>query len=500
MAVRKQSAAVRTQSGPGEVAGPQIVNGLQTFLAGFLAKAPVGGAGMELLVNEEEISVDPAETTVYSTKKLLPAASILLGVTARVTEEILDEVYAVGGMSIAGVGVLDEEFMIDNQGFVFKHGRIGQGWINGVASPYAVGQVAVSGPAALEDTLTVGDQTYTVKPIRTGAGEVTGLTSPYATGTFEVGGAVTADTETFTIGTTVYTFKAARTGAGEVTVGVTPAETAANMIAAINLDQSAEVVASLVPETTTVLVTAVAAGAPGLLALAETTANVLVSGAFLAYPDVVTASDLVDNLIAAINLDQSDEVVATRPDLQQDILALRAVAEGAPGELATVATGAVIYCAEATLLLPVMDTATLRANIITAINLDLADRVVASEGVAPEDIVLTSLVSGTPGAWAITNEGPLTNITFTDFELPSNDLSWTMGDEDTPDRFGTALDNRLGAQVVYTGHWDTPAFEQEMASSIGITTSATPFTGKVIATVFALKFHPAVGVAPLAPE
>lgn len=131
-----------------------------------------------------------------------------------------------------------------------------------------------------------------------------------ATGNFTVSGGVPIADETFAIGANTWTFKASRGSAFEVTIGTDEATTAANMISAINTDQTVGVTASD-GGSGIVTVTAVTAGTSGnSITTTESATNVSVSGATLSGgvdtiypdPDIVSFTNLDPNVTSVKGL------------------------------------------------------------------------------------------------------------------------------------------------------------------------------------------------------
>lgn len=82
------------------------------------------GATVQVVVHEEEIDLANSPTTASTS--FLPAGSLLLGVTARVTGDIVGQ-KAKGLIQLSGLPVADETFEIDTQTFTWKATRTGAG-------------------------------------------------------------------------------------------------------------------------------------------------------------------------------------------------------------------------------------------------------------------------------------------------------------------------------------------------------------------------------------
>ena len=496
MAVKKQSDAVRTQGGPAEVPGSQLVNGLQILRAGLLLQSP-RGVGMTLEVNEEEITLDPQEATVSSVKKLFPQNSATLGVVGTVVEDVTRPVYAEGGITVEGAVTEGDTFAVGGQTFTFKLTRAGRGDIAGVSPTRATGWVR-SPTVGLGETFTIGEQTFTFVPVRTAPGEVTGATSGnYAQGSimlnFSVVPGITNNSASFVIGSQPFVFKTERTGVGEVTIGATLAETVANMKAAIDLDLAGVVTTEIVGVNEPgdkIIITAVAPGLDGILSFSISGAPLYTTafGGTLGFTLVLNAVQIATNMQEAIDLDLAG-TVTTALDAYGKVL-LTAVAEGAPGELGLSATGLHAQVSGAALVFPdPLSTADVASAIITALTADLGSEqnpvLTAESSEQPNEVLLTSQTAGAPGILTFT--GNPTNIVFTDFSLPDAGLLWGMADEGATVQLGSEISGEAETQFVSLEPFSNGMVFDE-AASVVITTEEAPYSGKIAVTVFSLVF------------
>lgn len=129
------------------------------YFASSLNLVSTNLASLGICQISEEITLSTSAVNTDSTANLLPANSLLLGVTGRVTTAITGGSNAVGTITMTGIAIADETFVIDSQTFTWKASRALAGEVTiGVSAAEAVTNIVTAVTADLA-TVTAADGT-----------------------------------------------------------------------------------------------------------------------------------------------------------------------------------------------------------------------------------------------------------------------------------------------------------------------------------------------------
>jgi hypothetical protein len=134
------------------------------------------------------------------------------------------------------------------------------------------------------------------------------------------------------------------------------------------------------------------------------------------------------------------------------------------------------------------------ANILDALSQDQGTASAEQDGTDPTVINLTDVTAHDIPTFT----GTLTNIVLVPFTYPDVGASWEMGDQVIEDRFsGWDFSYLKGSSVLGISTWDGDVSTQESGprqqtdASVQVKVNFVPDHGKVLVTVFALKFNAA---------
>lgn len=189
----------------------------------------------------------------------------------------------------------------------------------------AQGTVTISGLPVADETFVVDSQTFTWKDVREKKGEIS-IGRAAAVGTITMTGLAVAD-ETFVIDDQTFTWKAARSTTGEVRIGGSTASAITNIVAAVNTDL-ATVSAKDGVGNTAVITAALPGTAGNSIVFTEASSNLTMNGSGTlggTTAGTQNAAGVVTNIVEALN---EDMTTVTAADGAGDTVVVTAATKG----------------------------------------------------------------------------------------------------------------------------------------------------------------------------